>query len=68
MRKRLFDKPFAEGAGIGEVEGKLRIALGAFCRLVKEVHVVARVVSELVGVTRVECFRRAEYGFKRLRV
>ena len=68
MRHRLFDEPFAEGAGVGEVEGKPRIAVGAFRRLVKEVHVVARIVGELVGVARIERFRCAENSFKRLRV
>ena len=42
MSHGLFDEPFAEGAGVGEVDGELRIAVGAFRRLVKEVHVVAK--------------------------
>lgn len=41
VRPCLVDKPFAEGAGGGEVGGKLRVAVGAFRRFVKEVHVVA---------------------------
>ena len=43
----LFDEPLAEGAGVGEVDGELRVAVGALRRLVKERDVVARVVGIL---------------------
>ena len=42
MSHGLFDEPFAEGAGVGEVDGELSVAVGAFRRLVKKVHVVAK--------------------------
>ena len=53
MSRGLFDESLTEGAGVGEVEGKLRVAVGALRRLVKERDVVARVVCELVGVAGV---------------
>ena len=39
----LFDEAFAEGAGVCEVDGELRIAVGALRRLVKEGYVIARI-------------------------
>ena len=48
-----FDEASAEGAGVGEVDGELRVAVGALRRLVEERDVVARVVGKLVGVAGV---------------
>ena len=52
-RHGLFDEAPAEGSGVGEVDGELRVAVGALRRLVKERDVIARVVGELVGVAGV---------------
>ena len=50
MSHGLFDEPFAEGAGVGEVDGELSVTVGAFRRLVKEVHVVAFAASSILCV------------------
>ena len=50
MSHCLFDEPFAEGAGVGEVDGELSVTVGAFRRLVKEVHVVALAASSILCV------------------
>ena len=42
-----------EGACVGEIFVEVRIAAGAFRRLVEERDVVARVIGELVGVAGV---------------
>ena len=47
---RFFDKAPAESAGVGEIDGELRVAVGAFRRLVKEVHVVALAASSILCV------------------
>ena len=50
MSPCLFDEPLAEGAGSGEVDGELRVAVGAFRRFVKEIHVVVFAASSILCV------------------
>ena len=51
-----------EGACVGEIFVEVRIAVGAFRRLVKERDIVARVIGELVGVAGVKRFGSSEDG------